>query len=204
MRKLRSLCGPSLACLIVSASFALPGAAQTTSYKPHSPQLIEVQKLTEQAMRHYHSGDIKAAIGTFEVAAAKTRRHFGADHLKFAKSLNNLALVYDISGNLERSEELYRQALAIVRRNGITDSKQLAELNNNLAAVVLQQCRVADARALYRRALRLSEATLGPEHADTTVMRSNVERLDRYLGAPSQATAGDAASVGQMLRRCVG
>ena len=203
MRNLRSLCGLSLACLIVSASSALPVAAQTGLDEPHSPQLIEVHKLTEKAMRHYRSGDIEAAVGTFEIASAKTREHFGTDHLKFAKSLNNLALVYDISGNLERSEELYRQALAIVRRKGATDPKQLADLHNNLAAVVLQQCRVADARALYRRALSLSEATLGPHHADTAVVRSNVERLDRYLGAPSRATAGEAASVGQLLQRCV-
>ncbi len=210
MRRLRSLCGPSLACLVVAASTALsPAAANSVSYEAHTPQLMKIQALTDRAMRHYRGGDIKAAVDAFEAVVATARQHFGTKHLKFTQALNNLALIYDAAGEPERSEHLYRQAIAIVQPQAQTDAQSihLADLQNNLAAVVLQQCRFADARTLYKRALVLSEETRGPSHNDTAMVRRNVARLDRYLGAPSltmaDGTGDEAAAIGQILQRCV-
>lgn len=170
---------------------------------------MEIQALTDQATRHYHDGDLKAAIDAFEAVVAKARQHFGTKHLKFAQSLNNLALTYDTAGELERSEHLYRQAIAIVQpqTQNRAQTIHLADLQNNLAAVVLQQCRFADARTLFKRALAMSEETRGHHHDDTEMVRRNVARLDRYLEAPSPTPANDigddATAIGKILQRCV-
>ncbi len=210
MRNSRSVCALPLACLIVSASTAvLPAAAQSVSYEVSTPQLTELKVLTAKAMRLYRNGKIKAAVGAFESAAAKARQHFGPEHQRFAQSLNNLALIYDVFGALERSEETYRQAITIVEAQNGAQPMQLANLQNNLAAVVLQQCRVADAHALYKRALALSDKTHGPYSVDTTMVRENVSRLDRYLGTPTPtrtpvSVAGDGATdISKLLQRCM-
>ena len=187
----------------------LPAAAQSVSYEVSTPQLTELKVLTAKAMRLYRNGEIKAAVGAFESAAAKARQHFGAEHQKFAQSLNNLALIYDVFGALERSEKTYRQAITIVQAQTDAQPMQLVNLQNNLAAVVLQQCRVADAHALYKRALALSEKTAGPDNIDTSMVRENVARLDRYLGTPATTRtpvsfAGNGANdISRLLQRCM-
>ncbi len=194
------------ACLLACA-IALPCAAsaQSVSYGVPSPALAELEKQTARAMRLYRAGETEASVQAFEAASAIAERDFGASNLKFIQSLNNLALIYDLSGQLVRAEKVYRQAIEIVESKTRAQPVQLANLRNNLAAVVLQQCRIGDAQALYKQALALSEKSLGPNHVDTRMTRANVKRLDRYLGATTSVSVAtdDTANVGQMLQRCI-
>ncbi|MGI9477671.1 MAG: tetratricopeptide repeat protein [Hyphomicrobiaceae bacterium] len=197
-----------LACAALICTLALPGAAtaQSARYEVPSAPLAEVETLTARAMRLYRSGDTHAAVRAFEAASATAEKHFGGKDPKFVQSLNNLALIYDLSGALDRAEMVYLRAIAIVEGQRAAALAQLANLRNNLAAVVLQQCRVGDARALYKQAVDLSEKSLGGQHFDTRMMRKNVSQLDRYLGATAAVhdTDGDTDGVGKMLQRCVG
>ena len=196
---------PLVLCL--TATFfagAASASAQSVTYGVHSPQLSEIENLTARAMQLHRRGNAKAAVPVFKKAADKARRHFGASHPKFARTLNNLAIAYDLTGALDRAEKSYRQAIAIVAAHQDARQQQLANLENNLATVVLQQCRIADAQHLYRQALVRAQAALGAGHADTVMMRRNVERLDRYLGAPQPASTDDlSGDFNKLLRRCL-
>ena len=215
MRNMRYPFELLLTVLILSTSIAvaLPSVtrAQTVSYETRPQGLQEVEHLTNKAMRLFKSGNKNAALIAFQSATTKARLHLGPTDYRYIQSLNNLALAHEASGSLNRSEQIYRQAIAIAEAKPKLHAVQLSNLHNNLAAVLLQQCRIADAHTLYRRALALSEKSLGAQHADTIMVRDNVERLDRYVGSPRTTTTAvvqtklgsSSDGIGSLLQRCI-
>jgi Flp pilus assembly protein TadD len=61
--------------------------------------------------------------------------HFGEAHLLTARSLNNLAALYEKQGRYTEAERLYLQALAIVRQQMGESDPMTALCLNNLGAL---------------------------------------------------------------------
>ena len=197
--------------LVIAASITFAGSLVATASQSQlrNQLLASLRADTAEAMRLHQSGDHKAAIQAFEKIAATVKARLGASTAIAAQALNNLALAYDVSGALTDAARTYREALDIVEQAAPRHSVQRAEISNNLAAVILQQCRLDDAQKLYRQALVLSETALGAHHQDTLMVRSNVERLDRYLGvaetgSPRAGTPQHAMAdtISPLLSRC--
>lgn len=161
----------------------------------------QLQSLTAAAQTAYNSGDLAGALRLANRVADEAGRRFGANDLRTAQALNNLALFQDLSGALDAAGANYRRAISILDALPERHAPLLADLKNNLAAVVLQQCRMAEARGLYADALKLTEARFGSYHPETDIVRANVERLDRF--AAGKASAKQAAELGQLFRLCM-
>src|SRR5262249_59720486 len=100
----------------------------------------------------------------------------GRDHPDVARSLNNLAALYQSQGRYADAEPLYRRSLAISEKVLGRDSDVATSLNN-LAELYRNQGRYADAEPLYRRSLAVSEKVLGRDHPDVSTSLNNLAAL---------------------------
>jgi tetratricopeptide (TPR) repeat protein len=85
----------------------------------------------------------------------------GGDHPEVARSLNNLADLYQRQGRAADAEPLYVRALAIRQRAFGPDHPDVATSQNNLAAFYQAQGRTADALPLVEKTLASGRAQLG-------------------------------------------
>ncbi len=110
----------------------------------------------------------------------------GPDHPEFAKTLNNLALLYSDQGRGAEAEPLYQRALAIYEESLGPDHPSLAKTLNNLALLYRAQGRYAEAEPLHQRALAIYEA-LGPDHSKLAATLHNLAVLYRAQDRDAEA-----------------
>ena len=96
------------------------------------------------------------------LAAVETAQAFGADNPRMARSLNNLAALYQDQGRYADAETLYRRATAIWERSPGSEEDLAAGLNN-LGVVERALGRHKDAESLYLRAMAIREKSLPPD-----------------------------------------
>ena len=106
-----------------------------------------------------------------------------------ARSLNNLALLYDAQGRYAEAEPLYKRALAIREKALGPDHPDVAPSLNNLAALYDPQGQYAQAEPLYKRSQEIREKALGPNHPDVATSLNNLA----VLYEPGPVRAGRAA-----------
>ena len=104
-----------------------------------------------------------------------------------AKSLSNLAVVYDTKGDYARAEPLYQRALAILEKALGPDHPDVAKPLNNLAMLYKQKGDYARAETLYQRSLAILEKALGPEHAEVAKALNNLAECYRETGDYARA-----------------
>jgi len=88
----------------------------------------------------------------------------GTEHPNTARSLNNLASLYDAQGKYELAEPLHLRALAIWEEQLGPEHPSTAGSLNSLAELYRAQGRYELAEPLHLRALAIRERQLGPEH----------------------------------------
>lgn len=113
----------------------------------------------------------------------------GAEHPSIAKSLNNLAIIYEdqgkyeqakiyrYQGKYEQAEEKHLQALSMRRRLLGTEHPDVANSLKNLAEVYRHQERYLEAESLYLQAVEIAEKRLGEKHPETVKYRNNLQVL---------------------------
>ena len=74
--------------------------------------LVELNQLVS---RLYQQGECRIALQIAQYAVLKTKETYGNNHPEYAKSLNNLALLYDSLGEHEKAEPLYLEALQVTK-----------------------------------------------------------------------------------------
>jgi CHAT domain-containing protein len=94
-----------------------------------------------------------------------------------ARSVNNLAELYDDQGQYLKSEPLHVRALAIDEKVLGPDHPGVATDLNNLAGLYRAQGQYAKAEPLYVRALAIDEKALGPDHPDVANTLNNLAVL---------------------------
>ncbi len=111
----------------------------------------------------------------------------GANHPDTARSLNNLAALYDTQGKYADAEPLYQRALAIVEEvQGATHPDTALSLNN-LGFLYYIQGKYSDAEPLYKRALAIKEEVQGANHPNTALSLNNLAALYYRQGKYSEA-----------------
>ena len=83
------------------------------------------------------------------------------DHPAVAKSLNNLALLYQVQGKYAEAEPLYKRSLKIREKALGKEHPVVAHSLNNLATVYQAQDRYAEAEPRYKEAGKRVENALG-------------------------------------------
>ena len=81
-----------------------------------------------------------------------------------AKSLHNLANLYQNMGQYAKAEPLYQRSLKIMESKLGPDHPDVATNLNNLAILYEHMGQYAKAEPLYQRSLKIYESKLGPDH----------------------------------------
>ena len=160
-----------------------------TSLGPHAEALMEHTKrrvidTLPTAVEANQFGLFLAARGAYAAAASLFQRSLaifqkapGPKHPDVAKSLSNLALLYDHQGQYAKAEPLFQRSLAIYEEALGPEHPNLAAILNNLAGLYDSQGQYTKAEPLYLRSLAIHEKALGPEHSDVAMSLSNLATL---------------------------
>ncbi|RTR18398.1 tetratricopeptide repeat protein, partial [Azospirillum griseum] len=149
---------------------------------PPDDALLRADYLNSAGQAEYRAGRYPAALPLYTEALAIREKALGPDHLDTARSLNNLAVLYDTQGKLEAAAPLHARALAIKERALGPDHPDTALSLNNLAVLYDTQGQLEAAAPLYTRALAIKERALGPDHPDTALSLNNLAYLYKAQG----------------------
>jgi len=120
-------------------------------------------------------------------ALGELERELGAEHPHVALSLNNFGRMLQMMGQASEAEPVYRRVIAMRERSGHAESALQGITLGNLGGVLIGAERFADARVELRAAAQLLERTLGPEHRDTSRIRTLLAEALLLDGASGQA-----------------
>ena len=143
--------------------------------------------LDQQVRNLYQEGKVKEAIPIAAKLLAIREKSLGPDNPDTAKSLNNLAFLYDQTGDYAKAEPLYQQALRIYEKLLGPEHQETAQILDNLAGVYCSMAAYAKAEPLYQQALKIRETVLGPEHPGTAANLNNLAALYYQIGAYAKA-----------------
>jgi len=99
------------------------------------------------------------------------------EDIKFAGSLNGLALLYYSQGRYKDAESLYLQSLDIYKCQLGNDHPDVALSLNNLAGLYYFQGRYNDAEPLFLQSLDIKKRQLGNDHPDVAASLNNLALL---------------------------
>jgi CHAT domain-containing protein/Tfp pilus assembly protein PilF len=149
--------------------------------------LHEARKLNSEFSRLYQGGKYDEALPLGERILEIRERTLGSDHPDVARSVHNLALLYDFKGDFARSEPLYQRALVIRERVLGPEHPDVASSLNNLALLYSESGDYAKAELFFGRALTIGEKALGPEHPDVAASLTSLAKLYYEIGEYKKA-----------------
>ena len=134
-------------------------------------------------------GDDGRAEPLLVKAVAMQEKISAPDDPDVARSLEQLAMLYDRRKLFDKAQPLHQQALAI-RRRILGDAHP--EYASSLAAMARHdhaQGKLAEAQPLYEQALKIDQEALSENHPDTLAIAHDLAFLKIELREPDAATA---------------
>jgi tetratricopeptide (TPR) repeat protein len=131
------------ACVLVVAAIAPSGVAVES--------IEDLSTLNQQVYELYQAGKLADAIPIVQHILAIREKELGPNDPKVAKTLNNLAILYQNQGRYAEAEPLLRRALSIDERALGPDNPETVATLNNLAVVYQSQGRYSEAEPLLKR-----------------------------------------------------
>ncbi len=132
-------------------------------------------------------GEYAKALPLYQRTIAIEEKALGPEHPSVARSLNNLAALYQDMGEYAKALPLYQRSLAISEKALGPEHPSVATRLNNLALLYQAMGEYAKALPLYQRSLAISEKALGPEHPSVASSLSNLAALYRAMGEYAKA-----------------
>merc|ERR1711998_236116 len=120
------------------------------------------------------------------------KNRLGNDHLDFAKTLNNLAIIYKAMGENEKSLEHYRESLEVKEKRLGPMHGQVAISLFNISLVHINMNETEQARPILERAVAIAKEAFGESHQQTKRM---VKKLSRLTCPPSPSAASAASEM---------
>ena len=134
------------------------------------PELLRAT-LRDRSVMLVDLGEAAAAIPPLVEVLALSRERFGANHEQVSLTLASLARARRRSGDLEGAEQDARAAVAMDRRVFAGDHWITSNHLNALSLILELRGELDEALAQAAEAMRISIATLGPNHAESLVAR---------------------------------
>jgi len=134
------------------------------------PELLRAT-LRDRSVMLVDLGEAAAAIPPLVEVLALSRERFGANHEQVSLTLASLARARRRSGDLEGAEQDARAAVAMDRRVFAGDHWITSNHLNALSLILELRGELDEALAQAAEAMRISVATLGPNHAESLVTR---------------------------------
>ena len=136
----------------------------------------------------YANGRYPAAEVEF-VAALKEAERFGDADVRLAKTLNNLAVVYQLQGKYAFACDSYLRSLAVKLRAHGDEHPDVAVEFHNLAVLNSARRRFVDAEDYFKKAMAMREKLLGIGHSDYASTLAEYASLMRRTGRTVDADA---------------
>ena len=172
---------------ILTAKFS---NAKNVASEPSDRQEVlggERKSEVERADEYMKAGDYSKASKIWEKIAIEAYLTLGKEHHLTAKSMNNLAFIYEMQGLFANAERLYLMALEIKTKVFGENNPGTATSLDNLASLYMRQGLYEKAEPLFHKALKIRENTLGAEHPDTRISLHNTGSLYMKQGLYSKA-----------------
>ncbi|MEL7160347.1 MAG: tetratricopeptide repeat protein, partial [Bacteroidota bacterium] len=125
----------------------------------------------------YFMDDNQAAIPWYQKSLEIRGEVLGTDHPDYGKSLNNLAIVYDVLGRYETAEPLYKAALDIREKTAGRESATFANALANLGSLYQQMGKYEAAEALSLEAKDIRGRLLGRDDPAYSASLNNLGNL---------------------------
>lgn len=118
---------------------------------------------------------------------------------RLARALNDLGVTREARGDYTEAAALYRESLAM-RRNTRGDALGTAITTSNLSVVLYRNGEIPAAIAAGESALKQLQASVGDDHARTTIVQSNLASMQSALGNHQAAAAQHHAIIARRIR----
>jgi CHAT domain-containing protein/tetratricopeptide (TPR) repeat protein len=150
-------------------------------------RLAEAGQLNRQVRQLYQQGKSREALPPALKVAQIRKEVLGERHPAYARSLQNLAELYQEQGDYAEAESLHRRALEI--RKEVLGQNHHAYADSLIGLALLHQSRgeYTQAEPLYRQALEIHKQALGPWHPDYATSLSNLANLYQAEGDYTRA-----------------
>ncbi|NEZ59842.1 CHAT domain-containing protein [Leptolyngbyaceae cyanobacterium CCMR0081] len=126
----------------------------------------------------HQQGQYNEAEPLYEHALLLYRRLLNNKHPNVARSLSNMALLYESQGRYSEAEAFLLEALKMLNN----DSPDLANCLNNLALLYDSQGRYSEAESLYQEALTRKQCLVDKEHLDIAKTFDNLATVYEHQG----------------------
>ena len=133
-------------------------------------------------LAYLYGGKYNLAHNFLQQSLEMRKKLLGGEHPDVAKSLNNLAALYESQGKYGAAEPLYIESLAMNKKLLGEEHPSVATSLNNLAALYYSQGKYEAAEPLYIESLEMLKALLGEEHPDVAISLNNLANLYRSQG----------------------
>ena len=130
----------------------------------------------------YFKGDFKEAENWYLESKSIREKTLGKEHPDYAKSLNNLAILYKEMGNYKEAEPLYLESKSIREKTLGKEHPDYMSSVNELAILYNYMGNYEKAESLYLEAKAIREKTLGKEHSRYSANLNNLAVLYMNMG----------------------
>ena len=136
---------------------------------------------------YYSNGNYEDAVPYAEMSVVLRKAVFGENHPDYAKSLNNLGVLYDVMGDYLKAEQFYLESLKIRKSVLGENHPDYAASLNNLGVLYRTSGDYSEAEQFLLESLRIRKSVLGENHPDYATSLNNLGVLYRTLGNYSKA-----------------
>jgi tetratricopeptide (TPR) repeat protein len=129
-------------------------------------QQLDWKTLNQEVIKLNQSNRYNEAIPIAEKCRKIALVTLGEEHVDYAYSLNELALLYRSQSQYSKAEPCFLQAAQIYKKSLGDEHAYYATCLNNLAGLYKNQSQYNKAEPLYMQAIAIRKKALGEEHVD--------------------------------------
>ena len=146
-----------------------------------------LEELDKKVIELINIEEYEKAIPFGEKAVEIAKKTLGENHLDYAYSLNNLAVLYGNMGQYEKAEPVYLEAIKIRKKVLGESHPSYANSLNNLAVLYGNMGQYEKAEPLYIQALGIRKKALGDNHPSYANSLNNLAGLYETMGQYEKA-----------------
>ncbi|MCC6528577.1 MAG: serine/threonine protein kinase, partial [Polyangiaceae bacterium] len=162
--------------------------------------VLRADFLNSRGLVRAELGRLDEAAADYAAALAAYEQALGAEHLKVALALSNMAQVTYLLGRHADAAATLERALAIRLRALGEDHPDVAAVRSNLGLVRLAEGEIEVAIELFEQALGAEERALGPAHPSVTFVHPNLGQALAAAGRTEEAVAHYRTALAILVR----
>jgi len=135
------------------------------------------------------AGNYDQALWVAEEALEYSKSQFGKSHLETAKTMNNLAWVYDLLQRYADAERLYLQVVALKKAACGDTAVELVPTLENLKSLYLHLDQYSKAEKVLRELIKVVQSKIEPWHLRGAVYLCELAEVYEKLVNPTMAEA---------------